>query len=98
MSRLPLEGIRVIDLTSVFAMPYAASMMGDFGADVIKIEGPGRTDNIRGGERAGGGAFPDMVQGDDPWNRLAAFNQINRSQRSRTLAVRKAEGRELLRQ
>ena len=98
MSRLPLEGIRVIDLTSVFAMPYAASMMGDFGADVIKIEGPGRTDNIRGGERAGGGAFPDMVQGDDPWNRLAAFNQINRSKRSLTLDLSKEEGRDLLRQ
>ena len=96
MGRLPLEGIRVIDLTSVYAMPYTAAIMGDFGADVIKIEGPGRTDLIRGGGGAGA-AFPDMQPGDDPWNRVSTFSQLNRSKRSLTLDLSKEEGRDILR-
>jgi formyl-CoA transferase len=43
----PLEGLRVIDAGSLFAAPVIASLMGDFGADVIKIEHP-RGDNLRG--------------------------------------------------
>ncbi|PKB67949.1 MAG: hypothetical protein BZY82_01770 [SAR202 cluster bacterium Io17-Chloro-G3] len=97
MRKLPFEGIRVIDLTSVYAMPYAGAVMGDFGAEVIKIEGPGRTDMIRGGG-VGGAAFPDMDPGEDPWNRVSTFNQLNRSKRSITLDLSKDEGRDVLRQ
>jgi len=94
MGRLPLEGVRVVDSTYVFAFPYAGGIMTDLGADVIKIEGPGHTDGTRGGAFAG--AYPDNEPGDDPWNRAAGYNQLNRGKRSLTLDLSKDEGREVL--
>jgi crotonobetainyl-CoA:carnitine CoA-transferase CaiB-like acyl-CoA transferase len=44
----PLAGLRVLDLATLFAGPLAATMLGDFGADVIKVEHPTRTDPSRG--------------------------------------------------
>ena len=42
-----LEGIRVIDASNIIAGPYAASIMSEFGADVIKVEMPGKGDGFR---------------------------------------------------
>ena len=47
-SPLPLAGIRVIDVGQLIAGPFAATMLGDFGAEVIKVEQPGSGDALRG--------------------------------------------------
>ena len=48
MAKLPLAGIRVLDIGSLIAGPFGATMLGDFGAEVIKVEQPGAGDALRG--------------------------------------------------
>ena len=48
MKRAALEGVRVLDIATVIAAPWAAGIMADFGAEVIKVEMPGRGDTSRG--------------------------------------------------
>jgi crotonobetainyl-CoA:carnitine CoA-transferase CaiB-like acyl-CoA transferase len=94
MARRPLEGIRVIDCGYVFAMPYACGLMADLGAEVIKVEGPGRLDITRDGPFSG--VHADNQPGADPWNRTANFNLLNRGKRSLVLDLSQAAGREVL--
>ena len=97
MPRLPLEGIRVLDSTYVFALPYAGAQLADLGAEVIKIEGPGRPD-IQ--PRSGGlaGVFPEHDPGEDWWNRASTYNLLNRGKRSLTLDMTDPRARDLFRQ
>ncbi len=48
MSALPLDGVRVLDLGTLIAGPFAATLLGDFGAEIIKVEQPGVGDALRG--------------------------------------------------
>jgi crotonobetainyl-CoA:carnitine CoA-transferase CaiB-like acyl-CoA transferase len=93
-TKLPLEGIRVIDSSYVFAGPYATGLLGDLGAEVIKIEGPGRPDVTRGG--AFSGLWPDNEPAEDPWNRTSSYNLINRGKKSLVLDLSRKEGRDVL--
>jgi crotonobetainyl-CoA:carnitine CoA-transferase CaiB-like acyl-CoA transferase len=78
-----LDGIRVVDLTRILAGPLCTMMLGDMGADVIKIEPPTGDDTRRWG--------PPFA-GDD----AAYFLGINRNKRSLTLNMAVAEGQKIL--
>ena len=47
--RLPLEGVRVLDVGTLIAGPFGGTLLGDFGAEVIKVEQPGTGDPIHSG-------------------------------------------------
>lgn len=91
---LPLAGIRVIDTSSVFAMPYTAAIMADLGAEVIKIEALQRLDQTR---RSAWGLWPDNDPGERPWDRGGPFCTLNRGKRSLVLDLSREEGRAIFR-
>ncbi len=95
MSTLPLDGIRVLDSTYVFALPYTGGQLADLGAEVIKIEGPGRPDITRGGGLYG--TFPDNDPGEDWWNRPSTYQLLNRGKRSLVLDMSQEDGRQIFR-
>ena len=56
MRDLPLTGLKVVDLTRVLAGPFCAMLLGDMGADVIKVEEPNTGDDARAWDRSSGTA------------------------------------------
>ena len=80
----PLNGLRVIDLTRVLAGPYCAMMLGDMGAEVIKIEEPVHGDDTR--------AWAPHRKG---WSTF--FLGLNRSKKSLALDLKSNLGQEALR-
>lgn len=79
---MPLTGLRVLDLTRVLSGPFCTALLGDLGAEVLKVEAP-EGDSVRGQ-----GAMKDGVS--------LYFAQFNRNKRSLRLDLRKPEGREIL--
>lgn len=90
-TRLPLDGIRVLDLTWVLAGPYCTRILADHGADVVKVESLGRPDPTRFAP------FMHLSRGphDDP-DTSGYFNDVNRNKRSITLDTRSPAGLEVL--
>ena len=80
----PLDGVRVVDLTRVLAGPFCTMMLGDMGAEVIKIEEPGKGDDTRG--------WPPFVHGEATY-----FLSVNRNKKSLTLNMKAPEGQGILR-
>jgi len=80
----PLAGLRVIDLTRVLSGPFCAMMLGDMGAEVIKIERPGAGDDTR--------AFAPPYQGEES----AYFLTVNRNKKSLTLDMKQDAAKEVL--
>ncbi len=80
----PLDGIRVVDLSRVLAGPYCSLLLADMGAEVVKVEEPGRGDDTR--------AWPPFVGGEATY-----FMSVNRGKKSLTLNMKHAEGKAILR-
>jgi crotonobetainyl-CoA:carnitine CoA-transferase CaiB-like acyl-CoA transferase len=80
----PLAGITVVDLTRVLAGPYCTMLLGDMGAEVIKIERPDGGDDTRG-------FGPPYLNGES-----AMFLAINRNKKSITLNLKQAEAKAIL--
>lgn len=80
-----LNGIRILDLSRVLAGPWATQLLGDYGADVVKVERPGKGDDTR--------------QWGPPWlgTESAYFLSTNRNKRSVTIDLACAEGQALIR-
>jgi len=83
-SSAPLAGVRVLDLGNMIAGPFCARLLADFGADVIKLEQPGRGDPIRG--------WRGQYQGHS-----LLWKLMNRNKRAITLDLHGAEGQALAR-
>jgi crotonobetainyl-CoA:carnitine CoA-transferase CaiB-like acyl-CoA transferase len=81
----PLDGLKVIDLTRVLAGPFCTMLLGDMGADVIKIEEPGTGDDSRGWA-------PFVAEG---WS--SYFLGVNRNKRSLALNLKSPDGPDVLR-
>ena len=86
----PLEGIRVFDLTRILAGPSCTQILGDLGADVIKIERAGAGDDTRN-------FAPPYIKGEEgeDTSEAAYFCAANRNKRSITLDISKPEGQAL---
>jgi len=82
---LPLAGVRVLDISQVMAGPYACMLLGDLGADVIKIEPPGTGDQTRG-------SMGFKMKGADS----LGFLNMNRNKRSIALDLKTEAGKEVL--
>ena len=77
----PLHGLMVVDLTRALAGPHAAMMLGDLGADVVKVENPDGGDDTRGW----GPPFVEPVDGD---RESTYFLCANRNKKSVTLDLK----------
>jgi len=84
-SKLPLEGIRVLDLTTSYSGPFCTMFLADMGADVVKIEEPQKGDD----SRYWGPPFTE--KGESPW-----FLSANRNKRSIALNIRQSDDMEIL--
>ncbi|MFT0851571.1 CaiB/BaiF CoA-transferase family protein [Achromobacter sp. F4_2707] len=81
---LPLDGVKVLDLSRVFAGPLCGQVLGDLGAEVVKVEHPQRGDDTRDwGMRIGG-------------TETTYYSSMNRNKRSITLDLQSDEGRRIV--
>ena len=88
---LPLNGVRVVDLSRVFAMPYTGGFLADLGAEVIRVEACHLPDS-----RLQLHALPENTPGEDWWERSGTFHTLNRGKRSLTLDLRNEDAQHIL--
>ena len=111
MAYLPLQGIRVLDMTVVWAGPYATQLLASLGAEVIRIESvkffPPLTrgvtprpskEQIKQGQPPFNWGLPNREPGKHPWNRVPAFNAHAINKRSVTIDLTTDQGKDFLAQ
>ena len=107
MPRLPLEGLRVLEITVVWAGPYCGSFLADLGAEVIRVEStktfvpltrgavPHPSQAVIDNLPLYSGGVPDRIPGERPFNRSPMFNSHARNKRSMTVNLLDPGGREV---
>ena len=107
MARLPLDGLRILEITVVWAGPYCGSFLADLGAEVIRVEStktfvpltrgaaPHPTQEVIDNLPLYSGGVPDRVPGERPFNRSPMFNSHARNKRSMTVNLLDPGGREI---
>jgi crotonobetainyl-CoA:carnitine CoA-transferase CaiB-like acyl-CoA transferase len=88
-----LSGIKVLDLSRVLAGPWSTQILADFGADVVKVEAPGRGDDTR----AWGPPYLKDADGNDT-KEAGYYLAVNRGKRSITISLEKPEGQRIVRE
>ena len=86
MKRRPLDGVRVADLSMMWAGPYATKLLAEMGAEVFKVESPRAWDNIR--------TLIPEPNSTEPWNTAFYFQEYNRQKKSVTLDLHEPAGRD----
>ena len=106
-NRLPLEGVRVLDMTVVWAGPYCTTLLADLGAEVIRVESiqvfgpPTRGSSARPPQFVIEnlppfiGGMPNREGGARPWNRYPLFNAHARNKLSMTVDLLRPEGKQI---
>ena len=109
MAELPLQGIRVVGIENNWAGPYCTQLLGDLGAESIKVESCFHWEPTTRGVLARPiklildfmpawqGGYPNSEPGERPWNRSPAYNRILASKRSMTVDMTRPEGRDIFR-
>src|SRR6476646_8221771 len=111
LRRLPLDGLRVLDITVVWAGPHCTQLLAEWGAEVIRVEplkhiqpatrgAENRVTKAAAEAARGNGhllamAYPERDPGEHPWNRLPAFNSHAHNKRSMTLDLAEPGGLEV---
>ena len=87
-----LSGIRALELAEIWAGPFCGVLLGDMGAEVIKVEAVQRIARGAISPAPVSHGYPDMDPGKRPWNRSGAFNAVNRNKKGVTLDLTRPAG------